>query len=189
MEPQSIMSLSLSLGTGSATGTWPAEYTDPRWYAVYTCANQEKRVADQFALRRVEHFLPTFESIRRWKDRRVRIQQPLFSGYVFVRLALQSRLRVLQVPRVVRLVGFNGSPTALSDHEIETLRASLIPELGAVPHPYLKEGRKVRIVNGPLTGTEGILIRRKNSFRFVVSIDLIMRAASVEVDAADVERI
>src|SRR5216684_2635732 len=118
LEPRSTMSSSLSISTGSATCTWPAEYSEPRWYAVYTCVNQEKRVADQFALRRVEHFLPTFESIRRWKDRRVRIQQPLFSGYVFVRLALQDRLRVLQVPSVVRLVSFNGQPAPLSDKEI-----------------------------------------------------------------------
>ena len=173
----------------SETGNWPLEYVEPRWYAVYTCANQEKRVADQFVQRCLEHFLPTFETVRRWKDRKVRIQQPLFSGYVFIRLALRDRLRVLQVPNVVRLVGFNGSPAALPDQEIETLRTSLNPELGAAPHPYLKEGKRVRVVRGPLVGTEGILIRRKSAFRVVLSIDLIMRAASVEVDVADLERI
>ena len=178
----------LSVGSDPRIYTWPAEYVEPKWYAAYTCANQEKRVALQLIERRVEHFLPTFETIRRWKDRRVRIAQPLFAGYVFVRLALRDRLRVLQVPSVVRLVGFNGTPAAHSDTEIETLRTTFTHELHAVPHPYLTQGRKVRIVNGPLMGTEGILIRRKSAFRVVVSIDLIMRAASVEVDAADVER-
>jgi transcription antitermination factor NusG len=137
----------------------------------------------------VEHFLPTFESVRRWKDRKMRIEQPLFPGYVFVRLSLQDRFRILQIPSVVRFIGFGGGPTALSDQEIEILRISLLPQLGASPHPYLKVGKKVRIVNGPLEGTEGILLRKKNAFRVVISIDLIMRAASVEVDAADVERI
>ena len=184
-----MSSPSLLLDTATEICNWPIEYVEQHWYAVYTCANREKRVADQFLERRIEHFLPTFETVRRWKDRKVRIRQPLFSGYLFVRLALKERLRVLQVPSVVRLVGFNGYPVALPDQEIETLRTSLLPKLGAAPHPYLTEGKKVRIVNGPLTGTEGILIRRKNAFRFVVSIDLIMRAASVEVDAADVERI
>jgi transcription antitermination factor NusG len=183
------MASNCTVNPGKRPVQWRVGYSELQWYAAYTWTNHEKRVADQFAQRRVEHFLPTFESIRRWKDRRMRIQQPLFSGYIFVRLVLQDRLRVLEVPRVVRLVGFNGYPTALSDQEIETLRNSLIPELGATPHPYLKEGRKVRIVNGPLEGTEGILIRRKNAFRVVLSIDLIMRAASVEVDAVDVERI
>ncbi len=172
-----------------SVSNWPVEYAEPRWYAAYTCVNQEKRVASQFSERHVEHFLPTFESVRRWKDRSVRLQRPLFPGYLFVRLALKDRLKVLMVPSVVRLVGFNGGPVALSETEIETMQTSLIPELGAMPHKYLTEGRKVRIVNGPLIGTEGILIRKKNAFRVVVSIDLIMRAASVEIDATDLERI
>jgi len=167
----------------------PVGYSEPQWYAAYTWANHEKRVADQFVERTVEHFLPTFESIRRWKDRRMRIRQPLFSGYIFVRLALQDRLRVLQVPSVVRLVSFNGQPAALSDQEIDTLRKSLIPELRALPHPYLKVGRRVRIVKGPLYGAEGVVVRKKNGFRFVLLMDLIMRAASVDVDAADIQAI
>ena len=167
----------------------PVRSSEPQWYAAYTWANHEKRVADQFVERTVEHFLPTFESIRRWRDRRMRIQQPLFSGYIFVRLALQDRLRVLQVPSVVRLVSFNGQPAALSDQEIDTLRKSLIPELGALPHPYLRVGRRVRIVKGPLYGAEGVVVRKKNGFRFVLLMDLIMRAASVDVDAADIQAI
>src|SRR5580704_794722 len=139
--------------TPTGVTNWPAEYSEPRWYAAYTCVNQEKRVASQFSERHVEHFLPTFESVRRWKDRRVRMQRPLFPGYLFVRLALKDRLKILMVPSVVRLVGFNGGPVALSDTEIETMQTSLIPELGAMPHPYLAEGRKVRIINGPLIGT------------------------------------
>jgi transcription antitermination factor NusG len=162
---------------------------EPAWYAAYTCANHEKRVADQLAERSVEHFLPTFESVRRWKDRKMRIAQPLFPGYVFIRLALRDRFRVLQIPSVVRFIGFGGGPVALADQEIEILRTSLLPELRASPHPYLKVGRKVRIVNGPLEGTEGILLRMKNALRVVISIDLIMRAASVEVDAGDLERV
>jgi transcription antitermination factor NusG len=189
MESQFMMSSGLSLGTHIETCNSPVEYVEPRWYAVYTCANQEKRVADQFLQRRVEHFLPTFETIRRWKDRRMRIQQPLFSGYIFVRLALRDRLRVLQVSSVVRLVGFNGCPTPVSDHEIDTLRKSLIPELGALPHPYLRVGKRVRIVKGPLHGAEGVLVRKKNAFRFVLLMDMIMQAASVEVDASDIQAI
>src|SRR5216684_840587 len=86
-------------------------HSEPQWYAAYTCANHEKRVALQLGQRSVEHFLPTYESLRRWKDRRVRLQLSLFPGYVFVRMALQDRLQVLQVPGVARLVGFNGTPT------------------------------------------------------------------------------
>src|SRR5437016_1067366 len=101
------------------------ECYEPRWFAAYTSANHEKRVALQVAQRSVEHFLPVYESLRQWKDRRMRVELPLFPGYVFVRLALRDRLRVLQVPGVVRLVGFNGVPSPLPDGEIESLRLAL----------------------------------------------------------------
>ena len=157
------------------------------WYAAYTCANHEKRVAQQLAVRAVEHFLPLYESVRRWKDRRVQLQLPLFPGYVFVRLALRDRLQVLEIPSVARLVGFNGTPTPLPDREIEALMAGLAGGVRAVPHPYLKVGRRVRITSGPFEGLEGILIRRKNELRFVISLDLIQRSVAVHCDAADVE--
>jgi transcription antitermination factor NusG len=164
-----------------------ADYFETRWYAAYTCANHEKRVAGQLGQRAVEHFLPLYESVRRWKDRRVRLQLPLFPGYVFVRLALRNRLRVLEVPSVVRLVGFNGYPIALADDEIETLRIGLVHGLHAEPHPYLTTGRRVRIKSGPLSGMEGILLRRKSNFRVILSVDLIMRSVAVEADANDLE--
>ncbi len=184
-----MLSPRVSVDPTEATIGWPVEIDAPQWYAIYSCANHEKRVADQLLLRRVEHFLPAFESVRRWKDRNVRLQLPLFPGYLFVRIPLIHRLQVLQVPGVVRLVSFNGHPEALPDIEIEALKDVLIPGLKAEPHPYLKKGRRVRIVNGPMQGTEGILIRKKNAFRVVISVDLILRAASVEVDVSDVRTI
>lgn len=179
-------------GTGVADAlrdSLPAVYFEPRWYAAYTCARHEKRIAEQLARRGVESFLPLYESVRRWKDRRVCLQLPLFPGYVFVHTALAHRLRVLQIPSVVRLVGFNGLPTALPDSEIEALRRGLVDKRLVKPHPYLTVGRRVRIKNGPLAGVEGILIRKKNSVRVVLSLDLIQRSACVEVDASDVERL
>lgn len=167
----------------------PEEFYERRWYAAYTCANHEKRVAEQLTQRALENFLPQYESVRRWKDRRMKLQLPLFPGYVFVRLALRDRLRVLETPSVVRLVGFNGSPTALPDKEMEALRACVATGIAAEPHAYLTTGRRVRMKAGPLAELEGVLIRKKNTFRVVVSLDLIARSAAVEVDAADVERI
>jgi len=160
-------------------------YLEQRWYAAYTSANREKRVAEQLSVREVEHFLPLYESLRRWKDRRVQLQLPLFPGYVFVRVALRDRLRVQQVPGVAWLVGFNGAPAALPDAEIERLRASMASGLRAEPHPYLTEGRQVRVKSGPLAGLQGILVKRKNKARFVVSVELIQRAMAVELDEAD----
>lgn len=177
------------LGTCTKNGlTLRADYLSARWYAAYTSANHEKRVAIQLGQRLVEHFLPLYDSVRRWKDRRMKLQLPLFPGYLFVRLALPDRLKVLQVPGVARLVGFNGQPAVLPDREIEALRTSLAAQLRAEPHPYLTVGRRVRIERGPLQGVEGILIRKKNAFRVVLSLDLIQRSASVEVDVSDLER-
>jgi transcription antitermination factor NusG len=162
-------------------------YFQPRWYAAYTCANHEKRVAEQLVVCEVEHFLPTYSSVRKWKDRKVRLQLPLFPGYVFVHMALQDRLCVLQVPGLARLVGFDGTPAELPDDEIEALRRGFASGVHAEPHPYLRVGRGVRVKSGPLAGVEGILARRKSSLRVVISIELIQRAMAVEVDEADLE--
>jgi transcription antitermination factor NusG len=167
--------------------TIPIEYAQPRWYAIQTCANHEKRVFAQLGQRTVEAYLPLCGSVRRWKDRRVRLEMPLFPGYVFVHLALRDRLQVLQTPSVVRLVGFSGQPTPLPDQEIEALRHGLTHDVRMEPHPYLKVGRRVRVTTGPLQGLEGILVRKKNRSRFVISLDLIMRSVAAEIDVAELE--
>jgi transcription antitermination factor NusG len=161
--------------------------TKPCWYAAYTSAQHEKRVAADLGMRGVENFLPLYSSVRHWKDRRVRLDLPLFPGYVFVHLALRERLRVLKVPGVAKLVGFGGLPVALPDEQVCALRAGLNGHLRAQPHPYLAVGRRVKVVRGPLQGGEGILIRKKGVFRVVLSLELIMRSVIVEVDSADVE--
>jgi transcription antitermination factor NusG len=175
------------LNSGSELGVLQAAYCEKRWYAAYTSANHEKRVAEQLVVRDVEHFLPVYESVRRWKDRHVTLQMPLFPGYVFVRMALRDRLQVQQVPGVAHLVGFDGTPAALPDEEIDALRTSLESGVRAEPHPYLTVGRHVRLKSGPLAGMQGILVRRKGNFRVVISIELIQRSVAVDADVADVE--
>jgi len=158
-----------------------------RWYAAYVCSRHEKQVLLQLQERSVQSFLPVYRSIRRWKDRRKELDLVLFPGYVFVRIDLKDRLRVLQLPGVVRIVGFNGHPTPLPDAEIESLSSGLASGIRAEPHPYLKAGQRVYIRYGPLAGARGILVRRKDRLRVVLSIDLIMRSVAVEVDEADIE--
>jgi transcription antitermination factor NusG len=162
-----------------------ASFFEPLWYAAYTNANHEKRVTQQLERRSVEHFLPLYESARRWKDRRVLLQMPLFPGYVFVKLALCDRLQLLQIPGVVQLVSFNGHPTPLPQEDIEAIRNCLDRGHQIEPHPYLTVGRRVRIRSGPLQGLEGTILRRKNKTRFVFSFELIMRSVAVEIDRTD----
>lgn len=162
---------------------------EPQWFALYTCANQEKRVAAQLEARGVEHFLPLYRSRRNWKDRRVFLDLPLFPGYVFARFEWLERVRVLQARGMVRIVGANGRPCPLPEKDIEVLRIGIVGALRFEPHPYLAAGARVRILQGPLAGMTGILVRKKNSCRVVLSVDLIARSVAVEVDAAGIERI
>jgi transcription elongation factor/antiterminator RfaH len=164
-----------------------ADCTDSSWYAVYTSPRHEKRVEQGMLGRRVQCFLPVYRSVRRWKDRRKQLDLPLFPGYVFVRIGLRDRLQVLGTPGVVQIVSFNGKPAPLPEAEIEMLRSRLLGNVWMEPHPYLKVGRRVRVRNGPVAGLEGILVRRKERFRVVLSIDLIMRSIAVEVDEEDIE--
>jgi transcription termination/antitermination protein NusG len=176
-----------SFDASGASSFWALAGTKQYWYAVYTQANHEKKAAAEIARRGVESFLPLYRSARRWSDRRVELELPLFQGYLFVHLALSDRLHVLQVPGVVRLVGFGGLPVPLPHDQIELLRTGLKGALCVEPHPYLTVGRRVKLRSGPLAGTQGILLRRKGRFRVVISIELIQRAVVVDADAADVE--
>lgn len=164
-----------------------ASHVQPYWFAAYTSAHHEKRVAAELGARSVEHFLPLYSSLRRWRDRRVQLDLPLFPGYVFVRLPFSERLRALQIPSVVRLVGFGGLPVPLPDNEIELIRLGLSHGGGAEPHPFLAVGRRVRIAAGPFAGLEGVLKRKKSSLRVVISVELIQRSVMVDVDASDVQ--
>ena len=113
-----------------------------RWYAAYTCSRHEKQVSRQLCDRQINCFLPVYQSVRRWKDRRKEIEFPLFPGYVFVHIKEVERLRVLQVSGVVQLVTFNGRPAPLNDDEIESLRNGIVNGICPEPHPYLKAGRR-----------------------------------------------
>ena len=178
-----------AIHTGSSVEQWslPTGYTEPRWYAAYTRAQHEKQVAIQLGERAVEHYLPLYEAVHEWKDRRKRVTMPLFPGYVFVRIPLQNRLDVLRIPSIVHLVGFNGTPTALGDEEVESLRCALAQGMGAQPHPFLTVGRRVRISAGPLTGHEGILVRSERNLRVVLSIHLIQRSILVQLNSESLE--
>ena len=157
------------------------------WYALYTCPRHEKRVAEQIRQRRVSCFLPLYRSVRRWKDRRKELELALFPSYVFVHIAPQHRLQVLQLPGAVRFVSCNGQPVPLPDGEVESLMNGLATGARVEPHPYLRIGRGVRVRSGPFATTKGILVRRRDRFRVVLSLDLIMRSVSVEVDESDIE--
>ncbi len=162
------------------------DWQELRWYVLFVRSNQERQVAHRLHERGVEHLLPSYSSIRQWKDRRVKLELPLFPGYVFVRLPLCERMQALTVPNVVSLIGRKDAPSSVSEEEIAWIRnASLSGR--AEPYPHLAAGDRVMITSGVMAGMKGILLRKQNSMRVVVSIESICRAFVVEVEATCVE--
>jgi transcription antitermination factor NusG len=164
-----------------------AEDLPPQWFAAYTTPRHEKHVAEMLAERKIESFLPLYRTIRQWKKSSpTTLEIPLFPCYLFVRIRRTARGTVLGLPGVVSIVGSSREPWPLPPLEIQALRLGV--QAGMVePHPYLKVGDRVRVKAGSMAGLEGILVRRKNEMRFVLTLDAIMRSVSVEVEADDVE--
>jgi transcription antitermination factor NusG len=168
---------------------WPESHPSPEWFAVYTTSRHEKRVAEYLAVRKIESFLPLYSSLRRWNNGcKVKVELPLFPGYVFVRVNRHERVRVLEIPGVRSFVNAGSQPASLPETEMEALRAGL-QAFNCEPHPYLVVGERARIKNGALAGLEGILVRKKGALRVVISLDLIMKGVAIEVDATDIEPI
>src|ERR1700678_1884916 len=160
-----------------------------RWFAVFTRSHHEKRVAQYYAERNIEHLLPVSRVVRQWSHyRKVTLELPLFPNYLLVHISRCERTHALEVPGALSLVGQSSVPAPLPDAEIESLREGLKLR-NIAPHPYLVVGARVRINKGVLSGSVGIVLRNKNSCRVVLTLSLIMRSFAVEVDAADVDYI
>jgi transcriptional antiterminator NusG len=165
------------------------ESHDHSWYAVYTKSRHEQLVRKQLEGKGIANFLPVYEKTSQWKDRTKRITLPLFPGYLFVKILWHERLEVLKAFGVVHIVGDGYHPQPIPEEQILNILAFRDNGFNYESHPYLNEGNKIRIVDGPLAGLEGILVRKKNQSRLVVSVDLIQRSVSVEIDSWKIERI
>lgn len=159
----------------------------PQWYAVYTYGRHEKKVAAQLAEKSAVCFLPLRRVMSRWKDRQKLVEFPLFPGYVFVNIPLTEKLKVLSTGGVVSLIGFNSKPEPIPAEQILAIMAFMEENLAYDPYPYITEGKRVEIKHGLLKGLQGILVRKKSAYKFVISVDIIQKSVALEIDAADVE--
>ena len=160
-----------------------------RWFAVFTLPQNEKSTMKQLALRDVEAFLPTYETVKVWKNRqRVRTVLPLFPTYLFVNIDCKERTRVLQSPGVIHIVGGNREDAAIENAEIDLLRKG-VRDRNLEPYRDLVVGQTVRIKRGSMEGVEGVLVRKGNGLRFVLSLKLINQCAAIEVGAEDLEQL
>jgi transcription antitermination factor NusG len=155
-----------------------------QWFAVRTAAGREKSVASQLQSKGYETFLPLYRSKRQWCDRVKELELALFPGYLFGRFDFNQRLPILITPGVQMIVGTGKLPTPVGDAEMEALRRVIESGTPAEPHDYLSAGQRVRIRAGALAGLEGILVEAKNSWRMILSVDLLRRSVAVEVDRA-----
>jgi transcription antitermination factor NusG len=160
-----------------------------RWYAVRTRSRHEKLVARQLEKQGIQAFLPVVVKVSQWSDRRKQVEEPLFSGYAFVRLKSFSseRIRVLQTQGVVNFVGVQGNAVPIPDQEIESIATLLASNVTYQERPYLHVGQRVRVVGGALDGMEGILTAENSDRSVVISIGLIQRSLSVRVAGYNVE--
>ena len=159
-----------------------------RWFAVWTRSRHEQVVREQLETKRIDAFLPTMTKWSRWKDRRKKIDWPLFPGYCFARFDPDDALRVLKCSGVVSIVSFEGKPAPIPEYELDSIRLLVASELQFDPSPLIKEGMMVEVVHGPLKGVVGRMMRKDRvRARLVLAVDLIGQAFSVEVDAADVK--
>lgn len=159
------------------------------WFALYVRHRHEKAVAKSVSEKGLAVFLPLYKIAHRWKDRMKDLVLPLFPNYVFILAAPGQRNVVLSTPGIYDFVRLSGVPAPIPAEEIEAVRQAVAHGLNAEPHPFLKSGDRVRVKTGPLEGMEGILVRKKNFYRLVLSVELLVRSISVEVDIADVERV
>jgi len=162
---------------------------DRYWYAVYTAPQHEKSALKHLGLREIESFLPTYETVRNWKNRqRVKLALPLFPAYLFVYINSYERAKVLQTPGVLRIVGNRRESVPLPASEVEFLRSGVCSDR-IEPYRDLIIGEKVRVRNGVMQGLCGTLVRKSNSLRFVLTLELINQHAAVQIDAEDLEPI
>jgi transcriptional antiterminator RfaH len=158
-----------------------------QWFAVRTASGRERAVSNLLQHKGYEDFLPVYRIRRKWSDRMKEVELPLFPGYLFCRFPSGDRLPILVTPGVQRIVGYGRTPVPVKEDEIEALRTVVAAGVSAVPCPYLELGQRVEICEGSLAGVHGILMQIKNSWRIVLSVELLRRSVAVEIDRAAVK--
>ncbi|MGA8029050.1 MAG: UpxY family transcription antiterminator [Bryobacteraceae bacterium] len=152
------------------------------WYGIRTKPKHERTAAKSLESKGYEHYLPVYRTRRRLSDRVIEAEQPLFPGYVFCRFDASTRLPIITTPAVISVVGFGNEPAPIPDAEIAAIQAILHSGLTTEPVPFLREGQRIRVNRGALEGLEGILLKQKSEWRMVVSVTMLQRSISVEID-------
>jgi transcription antitermination factor NusG len=165
-------------------------FTDSvEWYALYTRHQHERSVAEHLHRIGFDVFLPLYHEVHQWRDRKKKVEMPLFPCYVFFSGDLNRRFSALNLPGVCSIVSSGGKVSIIADQELDAVRCVVTSSLPVEPHPYVQNGDRIRILKGPLAGIEGIVTRRKDAFRIILSVNMLAQSVAVEIDEACVERV
>lgn len=161
-------------------------YRTPRWYACYTSSRQEKKVDELLRRRGFESFLPLIPRQRQWSDRKQTVLWPMFPSYVFARFALRDYHAILTTPGVATVVRSNGYPVAVSEAELDNVRAlaQVLAETGieAILRPMIRKGQRIRVIDGPFRGIEGIVVQIRGKKRVLVGVQAVNQALQLDLD-------
>jgi|SRR5579862_4147127 transcription antitermination factor NusG len=160
-----------------------------KWYAVHTRHQHEKMVATTLLGKGFDVFLPTYGAIHRWSDRKKLVTLPLFPGYLFFANEIDRWVQIVSTPGVNGIIKMGNVPAEIPHEEILAIRRMVESTLRVEPHPFLSDGDLVKIKAGPLAGLEGIVSRKKDALRLVLSIQILGQSAAVEIDGCVVERL
>ncbi len=152
------------------------------WYALQIRPRSESLVAAHLRYKGYHPFLPTYTAKRRWSDRVKVLDSPLFPGYLFCQFDLNTRLPILTTPGVSGIVGVGKSPQPVDEAEIEAIRTVIQSGIACKPYPRLRTGQRVRVEDGALQGLTGVVMKHKDDYRLIISVTLLMRSVSVEID-------
>lgn len=164
----------------------PARARTQRWYACYTRARHEKQVERLLVQRGIECYLPLVPRLRKWKDRRKLVSMPMFPSYVFGKFSASELYQVLNVPGVATVVRSNGRLVPIKAEDLENVKRFAAglqgTNISLQVRPYVSEGQRVRVMEGPLEGVEGVVIKRRNSTRVLVGLEAIGQGLEINVD-------
>ena len=164
----------------------PQLYENPAWYVIHARHQHEAKVELALQRKGLEVFLPRITVRSRRRDRKRLLEAPLFPGYLFVHSPLddQSYYEIIKQKSVVRLLGGkSGLPTPVPAEVVASISAIVDSHQPYYPWPYLQSGKQVRIMEGPLAGTVGVIVRTSDKKRrLVVAVELFQRSVAVELE-------